>query len=359
MAKAGIQELMNLALVIGTDRLMQEAGDERSFTFRFETALAAHMKVDHVLALNSGTSGLVTALTAAGIGPGDEVLIPAYTWVSTAIAPLLVGAIPILVDIDESLTLDPQDLERKITQHSRAVIPVHMLNLVCDMDAINQTAARHGLVVIEDACQAVGVTYKGRPVGSIANAGVFSFNHYKNLSAGEGGAFLTNDSTLFDRAKVYHDIGTYSPRYNETQFDFVGCNLRISELTGAVLYAQLGRLAGQLRRRRKLRARNIEKLVPASGGRVSPHHSPQEAVGLTLLFDDEDQAKHFSKRHQGVQRISDIGRHDYLSWLPVLHNCRKDPRKDPFRFAHRPIEYQPDMCSNTLDILGRSCLVAA
>ena len=293
------------------------------------------------------------------MGPGDEVLIPAYTWVSTAIAPLAVGAIPILVDIDESLTLDVDDLRRKLSPYSRAVIPVHMLNLVCDMDAIGRLAAEHGLAVIEDACQAVGVTYKGRRVGSLGDIGAFSFNHYKNMSSGEGGAVLTNNPDLFDRARTFHDIGSFSGAYADRLLDFVGGNLRVSELTGAVLHAQLSRLDGFLDKRRRQRWRAIDRLAPFDGARLSPHHDPASAVGLTVTFDDPREAQRFAARHREVVRISDIGRHDYASWLPVLQHCRADPRTDPFRHAPREVRYAPDMCSATLGILARSCLVSA
>lgn len=359
MPRARLQELINLARVVASGRTMHHAGDATSFTARFEQALAGKMGTGHALAVNSGTSALVTALVAAGVGPGDEVLIPAYTWVSTAIAPLAVGAIPILVDIDESLTLDVEDLKRKLSPHSRAVIPVHMLNLVCDMDAIGAVAAEHGLVVIEDACQAVGVTYKNRRVGSLGDLGAFSFNHYKNMSSGEGGAVLTNDPDLFDRARTFHDIGSFSAAYAERSFDFVGCNLRVSEFTGAVLHAQLSRLDGYLEKRRRQRRRAIDRLAPFDGGRVSPHHDPDDAVGLTITFDDPRQAERFAAKHRDVVRISDIGRHDYSTWLPVLQHCRADPRTDPFRQARRDVRYAPDMCSATLDILARSCLVSA
>jgi dTDP-4-amino-4,6-dideoxygalactose transaminase len=186
-------ELVNLARVIVTGRLMHHAGETRSFTGRAQARLARMMGVEHALLVNSGTSALIVALKAAGVGPGDEVLVPAYTWVSTASAPLALGAVPILVEVDESLTMDPEDLERKITRFSKAVIPVHMLNLVCDMDRIMTVADRHGLTVIEDACQAVGVSYKGRRVGSIGHLGAFSFNHYKNVTSGEGGAVITGN----------------------------------------------------------------------------------------------------------------------------------------------------------------------
>lgn len=358
MPRAGLRELINLTKVIASGRLMYEARDANTFASRFEAALASKMGVNHALAINTGTSGLITALAAAGIGPGDEVLVPAYTWVSTAIAPLAVGAVPILVDIDESLTIDTEDLERKITPYTKAIIPVHMLNLVCRMDKIQEIASEHKLVIVEDACQAVGATYKGRRVGSLGDLGVFSFNHYKNMSSGEGGAILANDPDLFERAKVFHDVGSYSEEYVRRSFAFAGHNLRISELTAAVLKAQLNRLdpwLGQLRRRRQ---RWIERHGDLAGGKLSPHHDPPAAIGLTVIFEEADEAIRFADSKKSVVRIADIKRHDYTSWLPVLQNSRADRRKDPFLFTNRHIEYSPDMCLKTLNILARSCLIS-
>lgn len=358
MPRPGVMEILNLARVVATGGLMHHAGETGSFTGRSQNCLAQMMGVEHALLVNSGTSALIVALKAAGVGPGDEVLVPAYTWVSTASAPLFLGAIPILVDIDESLTMDPADLERKITPFSKAIIPVHMLNLVCDMDSIMGIAVRHGLAVIEDACQAVGVSYKGRRVGSIGHLGAFSFNHYKNVTSGEGGAVITNNGDMMRRAEVYHDIGTFSAHYDTINRDFVGCNMRVSELTSAVLLAQFGRLDKDLQKRRDRRKRNIDRLVPMSAGKISLHHDPDSAVGLTLTFKTSEEAIEFASRHPAVTRIGDIKRHDYVSWLPVLQHCSADSRTDPFRSAQRKVTYSSDMCSKTTEILSRTCLVA-
>ena len=166
MPRIALQEILAVNRVLASGRLQRYARGERSYTARFETAMSRKFGVDHVLTVNSGTSALISALAAAGIGPGDEVLVPAYTWISTALAPLAVGAVPVLVNIDESLTIDPSDIQRCITPYTKAIIPVHMLNLVADMDAIMDIAKRHGLKVIEDAAEMIGQTYKGHPCGS-------------------------------------------------------------------------------------------------------------------------------------------------------------------------------------------------
>lgn len=358
MPRVGFRELAILTRVIGRGQLLRYRGGEDGFTTKFEKGLQKTLRVKHALTVNSGTSALIAALAGAGIGPGDEVLVPAYTWVATAIAPLSVGAVPVLVDIDESLTIDPKDIERKITKYTKAIMPVHMWNLVCDMDTIGEIARKQRLLVIEDACQAVGVTYKGRRVGTIGEAGAFSFNQFKNINAGEGGAVLTNDDRIFTRARMYHDVGSYTRDYefegNEPVF--AGVNLRVSELTGAVLYAQLAKLEPYLRRLHARRKVFAEALSKSRSCAISPHHDPENAVGLAVHFPDAEQAKNFAQ-HRGVERLIDTGRHVYTNWEPVLTKRTFNERMNPYRWAHREIEYSHDMCRRTLDILERTCRI--
>jgi dTDP-4-amino-4,6-dideoxygalactose transaminase len=359
MPRVGLREMLALGRVIAGGKLSRFAAGSAGFTSQFEARFREKLKVNHLLTVNSGTSALISALAAAGVGPGDEVLVPAYTWVSTAIAPLAVGAVPVLVDIDESLTIDPHDVERKITPYTKAIIPVHMRNLVSNMDAINELAKRHKLIVIEDACQAVGVNYKGRYVGTIGDAGAFSFNHHKNLNAGEAGAVLTNDDRLFTRARMYHDVGSY---IREHEFEgnepiFAGVNFRVSELTGAVLLAQLTRLDPLLNRLRRRREIMVKHLSKSKKMRISPHHDPANAVGLSVIFERAQDAKEFATK-RGVERLIDTGRHIYTNWEPIFAQRSFNPRIDPYKWANREITYSAEMCRRTLDILERTCYVS-
>jgi dTDP-4-amino-4,6-dideoxygalactose transaminase len=344
--------------VLARNDLARYGKSGKSEAGKFEQELCRTIGVEHALAVNSGTSALIGALVGAGIGPGDEVLVPAYTWVATAAAPLAVGAVPVLVEIDESLTMDPADLVRKITPHTKAVIPVHMLNLVCDMDAIMKVAADHGLVVIEDACQAIGVRHRGRRVGSIGHVGAFSFNHHKNISSGEGGAVLTNDRRIHARAAMHHDVGSYErPGWIETESLFPGVNHRMPELCAAVLRPQLARIDAQLDRRRERRWMVLDRVTSAwKQARPAPHHDEADAVGLAVTFDDPAQAKAFGAK-RGARRLIDTGRHVYANWQSVLAKRAHHPALDPHRWAHRAIDYSPDSCPATLEILARTCAV--
>lgn len=359
MPRVGFSEWLTLTRVIARGQLLRYRGGEQGFTTRFENKLTEQLGVKHALTVNSGTSALICSLAAAGIGPGDEVLVPAYTWVSTAIAPLAVGAVPILVDVDESLTMDPHDIKRKITPFTRAILPVHMLNLVCDMDAITEIAKQSNLKVIEDACQAVGLTYKGRRVGTIGEVGAFSFNQFKNLNSGEGGAVLTNDDRIFTRARMYHDVGSYTREqpFESNEAVFIGVNNRVSELTGAVLYAQLPKLdplLGRLRRRHVMMTKYFSETDKL---RISPHNDPQNAVGLTVIFERPEEAKVFATQ-RGVERLIDTGRHVYTNWQPVMTQRSFHDRMNPWKWANRDIVYTEDMCQRTLDILSRTCRVS-
>jgi len=359
MLSMGVRETAAALRVLAKGDLGRYYARGTSETARFENELGSFTASDHALAVNSGTSALICALVGAGIGPGDEVLVPAYTWVSTAAAPLAVGAVPVLVEIDESLTIDPDDIERKITPHTKAIIPVHMINLVSDMDPIMALAAQHDLVVIEDACQAIGLRYRGRRVGSIGHAGVFSFNQHKNIKSGEGGALITDDERLHARASIYHDVGSYE-REEQVSYDepvFVGVNYRMPELSAAILRPQLARLDRQLARRRERRQFVLEQLHESLPSfTVNPHHDESDATGLAISFDDPDAARSFGDR-KGARRLIDTGRHVYTNWQPILAKRSFDPRFDPYAWAHRSFDDEADACPATLDILARSCTV--
>src|SRR5690348_4784910 len=182
MYAAGQEEIDAIANVIRNHALFRYGvGGECD---RFEARYARYLGVKHFALAASGSNALAAAMTAVGLGPGDEVIIPAHTYMATATSVLAAGAIPIIVDIDESLTLDPQALEDAIGPRTKAVVPVHMWGTACDMDRIMAIAKKHALMVVEDACQGVGGGYKGRKFASIGHVGCFSFNYYKNMTCG-------------------------------------------------------------------------------------------------------------------------------------------------------------------------------
>jgi dTDP-4-amino-4,6-dideoxygalactose transaminase len=223
-----------------------EASKVAEFQERFARAQGAR----YGIACASGTAALEVALRAMGVGTGDEVIVPPYTFVATATAPLLIGATPVFCDIDiETFNLSPARFEEAITPRTRAVIPVHFAGLAADMEAILSIARRHGIAVLEDAAHAHGGTWMGKGLGSIGAAGTFSFQASKNMTAGEGGLITTNDEDLAEICESLIWGGRHAGQPWYTHYR-LGWNYRLTEFQGAILLAQLERLAEQNGRRR-------------------------------------------------------------------------------------------------------------
>ncbi len=204
-------------------------------TAKFEAQFAEMTRVKYALAVNGGTSALISAMVGLGLSSGDEVIVPAYTFIATASAALAVRAIPVVAEIDQSLTLDPADVERKITPRTKLIVPVHMRGVPCRMDEIMAVGRKHNIPVLEDCAQANGGAYKGKPLGSIGDAGAFSMQHFKIITAGEGGVFTTNDRRTFERGACYHDCAYTFWKSQEWMIEpFLGENYRLSDLNGAL-----------------------------------------------------------------------------------------------------------------------------
>lgn len=356
MQGLGVREWFAAGAAIARHDLLRNSG-RAQYCVRFEKRLAAMTGAKHALTVNSGTSALTCAMAALGIGPGDEVLVPAYTWMASAAAPLHVGAVPVLVDVDATLTIDPDDILRKITPATRAIVPVHMINRPCAMDRIMAIAAQHNLLVVEDACQAVGVRYHGKHCGAIGHAGAFSFNQYKNITIGEGGAVLLNSDQDYARAYNYHDIGTSFRNLDFANDEnlFVGLNLRANEVQGAMLNAQLDQLPGRVARLRR-NYDHIYKVLERRNYPIAPHNDHADGMGLAVTFDTEAEAVAFSSNRLAL-RLFDNSKHVYSNWGPILEKRTFHPRMNPWSWASRDIEYSADMCLRTLDLLKRSCRV--
>jgi dTDP-4-amino-4,6-dideoxygalactose transaminase len=357
MSKPGFREWLAVGKALRGRNLLRNEGPYQ-LTTRFERHFAEQMGSGHALALTSGTVALHAAMTAIGVGPGDEVIVPAYTWIASAAAPALAGAVPVLADIDETLTLDPADLERKITRYTRAIIPVHMVNAPSNMDAIMDIARRHSLKVVEDSCQAVGIDYKGKKCGTFGEVGVFSFNHYKNMTIGEGGAVVTNDPSLFSRLMNFHDLGIWARDGYEAGNTpaFLASHSRVTEVQGAMLDVQLSRLPRIIERLKRNRKAIEEVLREAGGPRISPHNDPDNAATMSVIFDTEAEAEAFGRR-PGVHRLYDNSKHVYTNWDPILNKRTAHPAMNPWAWANRPISYDEHTCARTLDIMRRTCRI--
>lgn len=209
-----------------------------------EKELEKTFQAKHAQLVSSGTAAVTIALAAAGIGAGDEVIMPTFTFVASFEAIMMLGAIPVLVDIDDTLTLCPKAVENAVTPKTKAIMVVQMCGSMGNMEALQTICNKHDLLLIEDACQAIGATYKGKPLGSIGDLGCFSFDFVKTITCGEGGAIITNNKKYYTNADHYSDHGhdhIGSDRGAESH-PFLGYNFRISELHAAVGLAQVKRL---------------------------------------------------------------------------------------------------------------------
>ncbi len=364
MYVVGEEEIAALAAAIRSGKLFRYSED--SECERFEQRYAADLGVKHFALAASGSYALAAGLIGLGVGPGDEVLVPAHTYMATATAVLAAGAIPVIVDIDESLTISPAAIEAGVGPRTKAVIPVHMWGAACDMDAIGDVAAAHNLLVLEDACQAVGGSYKGRKLGSIGDAGAFSFNYYKNMTSGEGGGLATNDDAVAERARCAIDpCHFYWQGRNDATRPFAGIGARASELMGSMLNVQLDRLDGMIEAMRAERAQILEgtKHLGNMGLRPAPTHSPEHDCGAQAMFTlpRAEDAAAFAELVPCVV-AGQTGRHNFKQWDQVLmHEGAASEALNPYKLpanAECRTTYREDLCAQSLTILDRTIMVA-
>ncbi len=258
-------------------------------TREFEQLLADFMGCRHVIMVPNGTLALFAALKVLEIGPGDEVIVPDFTFFGTASAVILAGARPVLVDVhDSDGNIDPAAVEASISTSTRAILPVHLFGQACDMDAITELAARHNLWVIEDAAQGVGVTCGARHVGTIGDIGCLSFVSDKTLTTGEGGALVTNDDQLAERCRWFKNHGRRSR--SEPLHTHVGVNLRITDVQAAVGVANFKRLDETIQRKRELRDAYGARLADCDGVTLMPDNGRGRAVPFRVCVRVADPA---------------------------------------------------------------------
>lgn len=251
-----------------------------------EAMLCERMQTQHAHLVSSGTAALSVAYHAMGVGAGDEVIVPTFTFVASVEALVAAGAIPVFADVDDTLCLNPASVESKITSRTKAINVVQMCGSMADMDAIMAIAKKHNLLVIEDACQAIGGSYKGKPLGSIGDAGCFSFDSVKTITCGEGGGIITNNETIYRNAHMYSDHGhdhIGSDRGAEGH-PIMGLNYRISDLNAAMGVAQLRKLDDMVAVQRKNKAKLKSALSQFSEISFRRLPDPEGDQGSFLTF---------------------------------------------------------------------------
>ena len=319
----------------------------------FEREMAERLGHKYVFATSSGTGSLLCCLAALGIGEGDEVIVPGYTFIASISTIALMNAVPVLAEIDESLTIDPTKIEALITPKTKAIVPVHMLGNPCNMDAIMEIAKKHNLYVIEDCCQAVGASYKGKRVGTIGNMGAYSLNTFKTITSGDGGFVGTSDYDLYERGFGFHDQGHKPSRMGVEvgNRSMIGMNMRMNELSGAVALAQgrkLEDILTTLRTKKKMLKDQLQGLPGVSFRKINDEG--ECGTLLTLLFDTKERAAAFCEK-QGTAPIARSGWHVYNNMEQILG---KKTWSEHHPFKDSDAKYAAHMLPATDDILERA-----
>jgi len=330
---------------------------------RFEENFAQYMGMRFALGVTSGTAALDCAVAALGIGPGDEVIVPAYTWWSDYTCVVHAGALPVFADIDNTFNLDPKDFARKITPRTKAVIAVHLLVGPCDMDPIMETARKRGVAVLEDGAQCIGGSYGGKKLGAIGDVGIYSFQINKIITSGEGGALVTSDPAIYERAARFHDMGTirrvFVDRVGSSRVQtFAGENFRMSEFTGAVLGAQLSKLDSMIVQLRRSAEAIYSGIKTLPGIRLRHRPDPEGDIGYGVYFEMKNKVV----RNRCIQELrkrrvpaSTLTGSVLLPVEESVINKRTRHRNWPSfnSLEGKKIKYGPDSCRQTLDIFDR------
>jgi dTDP-4-amino-4,6-dideoxygalactose transaminase len=328
---------------------------------RVEEEIAKLAGVGHGLALHGGGSAaLWITLLSLGVGAGDEVIVPGFTYVASISSIVYTGATPVLAEIDDTFDLDPADVEAKITPKTAAILVVHMLGAPARLDELKAIADKHGIPLVEDCAQAFGATYHGVGVGGIGTAGTYSFNEFKTITCGDGGMIVTDDRELYERAFAMHDQG-HAPFRLESKYaprPFLGMNFRMTELSAAVLIGQLTKLdtiTSHLRSNKAI-VKDILQEVPAIGFRTLTDPEGDLATHLVTVLPTREMAQGIAGEI-GALPLSESGWHTYSKMDHLLQRRTVNGKGCPFdcdEAGHTHAEYAAGMLPRTDDLLSRS-----
>ncbi len=362
----GDEEKKALLEVIETGYLFRY-GDKSDPKFlakvwQLEQEVSKYLGIPYTVAVNSGTMALWIALGAVGIGPGDEVIVPGYTFIASITSIIYARAVPVLTEIDRSLTLDPEDVKKKITPRTKAIMLVHMLGNPGRVDEINEIARSNGISLIEDCAQAFGVKYKGKYVGHFGDFGTYSFNVFKTITAGDGGMVATNSRKLYERAFAIHDQGHLPLRQGVERGSrtVIGLDCRMTELSAAVLLAQLKKadMMKKLLKEKKKRFKEGIKDIKGLSFRDLPDPEGELGTLLTVFLPDEKTARKVGDA-LGCGVVADSGWHVYNNMEHVLGQMVVDSTGCPFtcpyyREKGGSMEYSRGMLPRTDALISRA-----
>jgi dTDP-4-amino-4,6-dideoxygalactose transaminase len=346
---------------------------------QFEKEFAAHVGVPYAVAVSSGTGALHTALSALGVGPGQEVIVPAYMWVAVVASVVNLGAIPILADIDETFGINPEDLRGRITSRTRGIIAVHMSGAPINVKPIAEIARERGLFLLEDCAQANGARIAGQSVGTFGDMAIFSFQMNKNMTAGEGGCVVTRDLRLYRRAVAVHDLGYSRDDQGRLMFDdpdlcLWGRGYRLDELRGAVLRVQLRKMPAIVEHMRasKYRIRRVLETLPGVKLRRVVDSAGDTGAFLITIYDSPTTAKQVNDalRAEGITtypqglsniRMTDWGLHLYYNVVSLVKKRSGDKLGFPWNLienASSEKRYDKGTCPVADSLFERSIIMS-
>jgi len=363
------QEKKEVSEAIDTKTLFRFYGPGKPHKVEyFEKELAAYLGAKHVLGVTSGTAALHIALTALGVGPGDEVILPAHAWHSCYTTIVLTGALPVFAEVDDSFSMDPADLEKKITPQTKVVMVLHLDGIPADMDKIMAIARSHNLKVLEDVAQSFGVQYKGKRAGTIGDIGIFSFQIHKLISSGEGGALVTNDPLLFERSIRFHDLGLlrdfHEPVLGKPHVpipvpEFPGTNYRMNEMVGGVMRAQLRKVESIIAGLRQNGRYVKQRIKDVPGLKLRLSHDPEGTIDWTidLMLPNQQLRDRFIAAME-AENVS-MGRPNGANYIPrlpyVVNKVAPHPEWPSFNSPRgKSIRYGVECCPRTQEIFARS-----
>ena len=366
MEVVGEEEIREVLEVLQSGYLYRyQVGQDARFqgkVVKLEQELARRSQVRYALALNSGTSALLTALVGLGVGPGDEVIVPGFTFVASISSIVYAGAVPVLGEVDRTLNLDPHDVQHKITPRTKAIMAVHMMGNPARLDELKAVADDHNLLLIEDCAQAFGASYQGRPIGSMGHAGIFSFNVFKTITSGDGGLVITDDRELYERCFAFHDQGHAPLRHGVEvgKRPFLGLDFRYTELQAAVLLAQLGKLPRILERLRANKQRFKSSIADLPGLEFREISDPQGEICtiLTVILPTPEVAQRIAQDLDS-KVIAEAGWHVYSNMEHLLAQRVVSPVGCSFSCPHYAerggqMRYWKGMLPRTDELLARS-----
>ncbi len=326
----------------------------------FEKELCNRLNVGYAHLCSSGTAALITALVSCGIGAGDEVIVPPFTFIATIEAVLATGAVPVFAEIDETLCLDPNLLGKALTPKTKAVVPVHMCGSMAQINKIEDFCKRSGLILVEDACQSLGATFYGKAIGSFGSMGVFSFDPVKTVTCGEGGAVITNDKSLYLTADAYADHG-HDHIGNDRGLEnslFLGTNFRISELNAAVGVAQLRKLSQilNIQRKNKDAIKSALSIFGDISFRKIPDEKGDSATFLSFFMPDEKSTRKLTESFKktgvaGAFYWYDNNWHYIKKWRQLKE--KKSPNRLALMLGDSP-DYEKTELNISDDIMKRT-----